>query len=329
MGWLYGAVLALRNWYYDRVGGRRAGVPVVSIGNITVGGSGKTPMAIWAVERLHGMGRRPAIVMRGYKGSAVSPGDEVRMLRARLPEVPVVANPDRLAGAAEAARRGADVVVLDDGFQHRRLGSDLELVLIDATCPFGYGRVLPAGLLREPLAGLRRADLIVLTRADQVSPAAIEAIAAELHRRAPDAPVIRATHDPVGLVGDVGAGEVASPASGRPVLAFSGIGNPGAFERTLRSTGLEVREALRFADHHRYGPADVERICALAKRAESDMIVTTEKDLVKLPAGVEWPAPLRALRVTTRFEGDGERLIGARLAEVCGAAANGQGHRAD
>jgi tetraacyldisaccharide 4'-kinase len=282
---LYGVVIRGRNLYYDR--GRRAvrsvAIPVVSVGNITVGGTGKTPLVIELVRRLRALGRQPAILTRGYKAIADRAADEVQELRDALPDVPVVVNPDRMAGAATAeSQHQADCLVLDDGFQHRRLARDLDIVLIDALEPWGGRRLLPAGRLREPLSGLRRADLLVITRCNQVEPAAVQAIDQELRRWAGEKPVIQGAVEADALVHRDGRRVQPAELGGRRVLAVCGLGNPRTFEKLISSLTGAACKVLVFADHHRYTPADVRAIDASAARAGAELVVTTRKDWVKL-----------------------------------------------
>ncbi len=198
LSWVYRAAVSVRNRAYELglLPCYQAGVPVISVGNITAGGTGKTPMVEYLCRRLCTAGWRPAIVSRGY-GARAGPNDEALLLAANLPAVPHVQEPDRVAGAREAIERhGCDIIVLDDGFQHRRLRRDLDLVLIDCTNPFGYGYLLPRGLLREPLAGLRRADAIVLTRAECLPPADLDQLRRQLERLAGNKPLLTASHRP-------------------------------------------------------------------------------------------------------------------------------------
>ena len=166
---VYGFGLNLRNGRYDRPGSQTLlPIPVISIGNITVGGTGKTPLVIDLVKRLEKMGFSPAVVSRGYKSVRGEPNDEELLIRQSCPSAICVSNPDRVVAANIAHRQfGADIIVLDDGFQHRRLARTIDVLLIDATCPFGYNHLLPRGLLREPLTELKRATLFVLTRCVQ------------------------------------------------------------------------------------------------------------------------------------------------------------------
>src|SRR5438876_5539483 len=176
----YGSAVHLRNWCYDRgwLPTHRPPVPVISVGNLTAGGTGKTPCVEYLARFLQARGLRPAVLSRGYRGNG-RPNDEALILEANLPDVPHLQGKDRVTRASQAVRVfGADVLILDDGFQHRRLRRDLDLVLIDAMNPWGHGRLLPRGLLREPISSLRRADAVIVTRLDQAQPAEIERIIA-------------------------------------------------------------------------------------------------------------------------------------------------------
>lgn len=281
---LYGGAIGIRNLYYDHVhtAVSRAGIPVISIGNLTVGGTGKTPLVIEVVRRLQALGRRPAILTRGYRSTAGEPADEVLECHAALPVVPVIVNPDRVAGAAAAQHEhNADCLVLDDGFQHRRLARDLDIVLIDALQPWGGGWLLPAGRMREPRGSLRRADVIVITRANQASPDAVAAIEAELRQRGSKL-VLRADVEADALVGRDERGAPLADLAGRNVLAACGIGNPRTFEKLVAAlTGVACR-TVAFADHHRYSAADVAALGVAARRAGAEVVVTTRKDWVKL-----------------------------------------------
>lgn len=266
-------LIGLRGLAYD-LGWKptfRVGVPVISVGNLAAGGTGKTPCCQLVVERLHHLGRNPAVLMRGYKGQDGTNEE------AALYGVPVVSDPDRVAGANRARAAGADCLVLDDGFQHRRLGRDLDIVLIDALRPWGGGAVLPLGLLREPASALRRADLIILSRSDQIDDDARTALTARLavHGK----PVLAARHAPLGLRSLAG-GDLRPPdLSGVDVVLVSGIGNPAAFAATVTSLGARIAGDLRFPDHHHYGDADLETIRQASRRGR---LLTTTKDAVKL-----------------------------------------------
>ena len=335
---LYRLAVTLRNARYDRGAGvgPHPGVPVISVGNLTTGGTGKTPLVIEIARRLRDAGPRPAILTRGYRGSRERPADEVLELRAALPDVPVVVDADRLAGAREAIERhGADVLVLDDGFQHRRMPRDLDIVLIDALDPWGGGRLLPAGRLREPRESLERADVVVVTRCNQVSPAAADHLVAEVQALNDQAVVVRAAVEPAGLWGLDDASLELETLAYRCVMPVSGIGNPESFERLLHERVGRLVEPLRFGDHHRYRPGDVTRIVRAARLREADTIVTTRKDWPKLaPLWREVPIrepELLRLEVRTTLEREGEALWRA-VSEAVPALAGGlpvsrSGHR--
>ena len=286
---LFGRLSGLRGRMYDRgiLPSARLDAPVVCVGNLSVGGTGKTPMVLHLAEALAARGRRPGILSRGYKApSPDQPNDEARLFGVLAPDVPHVADADRVRGGRRLLGQGVDVVLLDDGFQHRRLARDLDLVLVDATRPWGLPAtdgaepvqaVLPRGLLRESPRALRRADAIVLTRADQVDDAERARLEDELFAHAPGKPILWAVHRPAGLRSLRGGEEVLSDLEGRTVDLISGIGNPDAFEASVRSMGAAVGRHERRPDHHAF------RVEDFAPFQDSDhWIVTTAKDAVKL-----------------------------------------------
>jgi tetraacyldisaccharide 4'-kinase len=294
----YRAAIALRNLGYDRswLEVHRAGVPVISVGNLTVGGTGKTPMVEWVARWYRRRAKRAVIVSRGYR-QVQGLNDEGRVLEENLPDVPHLQDRDRVRSARIAVEElEAELLVLDDGFQHRRLARDLDLVLIDALEPFGLGRLLPRGLLREPVRSLRRADLVVLSRADLIAPGERAAIRAEARRRSGPLKWVEARHAPLGLVDSEGA---ASRLDGLAckAAAFCGIGNPEGFRRTLRPLCGSLLDFRAFPDHHDYNAADVESLSAWAQSLGADLVLTTQKDLVKLRCAHLGPAPLRALKI--------------------------------
>jgi len=292
---------------------RRAGVPVISVGNLTTGGTGKTPMVAWVVERLRQAGRSPAILTRGYKAlEGVS--DEAELLARAFdgPDgVPVIVDPDRAAGARRAVANGADVLVMDDGFQHLRLRRDLDIVLIDSTNPFGFGHCLPRGLLREPAAALRSADAIVLTRTDLVAPEQLAELRRRMEKLAPRASLHQAVHRPVAVLGDDGQRRPLDAVAGRKVCAFCGIGNPDAFFAALTNLHARLVDRRAFDDHVEYSRKLVESFRARAAECEADVLVTTQKDYVKL-AGADLGRPVWQLviemDVTDGSEGLAERI---------------------
>jgi len=292
----YACLVRLRRWLYG-VGvfsPHQAPAPVISIGNITTGGTGKTPMVAWVVEWLKAAGMSPAILTRGYKARQ-GKSDEAEMLW-KLTAAPVVADADRVGSARAAVEAGADVLVLDDGFQHRRLKRDLDIVLIDATNPFGFGHCLPRGLLREPLSALREADAIVITRSDMIAPAELEALSACLAELAPQASLHRAGHAPTAVVVEAGRHLPPRHLEGRKIVAFCGIGNPEAFFACLEGLHAELAERIAFDDHVAYGQPELARIRQAAEASGAQALVTTAKDRVKL-VRPDLPAPLWTLKV--------------------------------
>ena len=254
----------------------RAEAKVVSVGNLTLGGTGKTPFTAMLARLIREKaGRKPAVLIRGYGR------DEQSMLREQLGDVPLIVGRDRVAGAREAAReRGADVLILDDGFQHRALARDLDIVLVDTRDPFGNERLFPRGILREPVSGIRRAHVVVLTKADRslVDPGSIRGRLSALNG---GALFLEAVHAPAYLWDLATRKRMAlDTLKGKKTFLVSGIGDPGYFEATVRGLGAEVVGHRAFPDHHVYRESDV-RLVAEAARA-ADLAVTTEKDAVKL-----------------------------------------------
>jgi tetraacyldisaccharide 4'-kinase len=301
----YGLAVAARNAAYELglLPVSRAAVPVISVGNLTLGGTGKTPLVAWTAALLARHGRRPAIVSRGYGAAPGECSDEAAELAILLPGVPHVADRDRVAAAARAAALGADAVVLDDGFQHRRLARDLDIVAVDATDPFGCGRLFPRGLLREPLRGIARARAVVLTRASSIDIERRVAIQTACFAPCRGAPPVwaEADHRPVGLRTADGATRPLAELVGRRVLAFAGIGNPAAFRATLAALGAEVVAFRPLPDHHAYTTADLESLACEAATARAELAVTTLKDLVKIRRAALDGLPLAAIEIAIDF----------------------------
>ena len=301
---VYAGAMRGRNLYYERVHSavRAAGVPVISVGNLTTGGTGKTPLVIELARRLVAFNRHPAILTRGYRAHAREAADEVQEFQNSHLDTPVIVNPDRVAGAAAAIAQGADCLIMDDGFQHRRLARDLDIVLIDALQPWGHGWVLPAGRLREPLSSLRRADVFVITRANQTTPENVVAIADQLQAYGDDKLIVEAEVQAEALVGQDGRRRPTTDLGGRRVLAVCGIGNPQTFEKLLRALSVTVSATLTYADHHRYRVGDIDAISAAARRVGAELVVTTRKDWVKLaPLWSTSAVDLLRLDVRPRF----------------------------
>jgi tetraacyldisaccharide 4'-kinase len=274
----------------------RVPVPVVSVGNLSAGGTGKTPCVAFLARELERRGLRPGILSRGYRarGAADGENDEARMLARSLGSVERVQDPDRVRGAQLLVERGVDVIVLDDGFQHRRLRRDLDLVLVDATRPWGLPAppgggapvcaCLPRGLLREPPAALARADALIVTRSDQIAPAALDALRAELDACAPGKPILASVHRAARLTGPDGAALGLDALAGRTVDLVSALGNPEAFQRTVEALGARVGEHRTFPDHHAYGARDLDGLGPVGHGGNGRWLVTSEKDAVKLDA---------------------------------------------
>jgi tetraacyldisaccharide 4'-kinase len=310
--WPYRAAIWLRNRRYDwGLGVTFLPVPIVSVGNLSLGGTGKTPCVEWVARVYREKELQVAILSRGY-GASSGRNDEAMVLDENLPDVPHLQGPDRVTLAKTAIEElESDVLVLDDGFQHRRLGRHLDLVLIDATQPPHHDYVFPRGTLREPIHELHRADAIILTRCDQADPEDVDRL-----RRRFSCPIVATTsHAPIELVGLTGHRPL-SELRGKPIAAFCGLGNPIAFRRTLEDLGADLIAFRTYPDHHPYHRADVEELCSWAESLPSDTIITTtQKDFVKLRILELAGRPVWAVRVGLRFQ-DGEDAIRERLDAV-------------
>ena len=317
----YSTAVALRNRLFD-AGIRevhRLSVPVVSIGNITTGGTGKTPMVGWLAEGLRRAGRRPAILSRGYRARGAEMGDELTMLDRQLNQdtqtaIPVRANPDRVAAGREllGEHPEVDFILLDDAFQHRRIARDLDIVLISAANPFGFDHILPRGLLREPLSGLRRAGAILITHADQ-RPQDLQEIEDKIHRYAPAAPIYRAGHQQFGLR-ENDLDHPMEELADRKYFLVGGIANPESFSRQLERYGRALGHRW-FPDHHAYTSDDLQSLEQAARTAGAQILVTTEKDWVKIePLSTRLHLAIWRVQMRIAFVDDHEeRLLGQVL----------------
>jgi tetraacyldisaccharide 4'-kinase len=239
------------------------------------------------------------------------------VLEENLPDVPHLQGADRVALAQTAVDElESQLLVLDDGFQHRRLARNLDLLLIDATAPWGHGHLLPRGLLREPLCGLKRADVILLTRCDQVDAGQRQQLRGTIQARAPGATVVETTHRPIEMTNCDGAVLPLAALQSAPIAAFCGLGNPEAFRRTLTDLGATVFAFRTYPDHHGYTRADVEELHAWAESLPGKcLIVTTQKDLVKLRLSALGDCPLWSLRIRLNIEA-GEDVLTRKLQSV-------------
>lgn len=276
-------------WRAGILKGRKASLVVISVGNITLGGTGKTPFVKWLVEKLLERRKKIAILSRGYQKMTEDASDEVLELKKHFPDVPVWIGKDRVGLAKKASSAGMDAVILDDGFQYRWLSRDLDIVLIDATNPFGNGRVLPRGVLRERPHSLKRADLLVLSRVHEEDET-LYGLERFLKGCAPEAPVLFSTHR-IRNVYDARTGEAIPIESllQEKGIGFCGIGNPKAFQHLLEREGIFLLEVLFFMDHHRYGKKDIEHLDRLAERKGATYLMTTEKDKERLHLLALWP----------------------------------------
>ncbi len=281
----YGAVVRLKARAYEKglLRQRRLNGVVISVGNITTGGTGKTPMVLWLAERLLVEGKKPGILTRGYRGEASLTGstsDEVQLLQARLGDrVAVGVGADRFARGSELAKRGVEWFILDDGFQHLQLTRDVDIVLIDATNPFGGGHLLPAGRLREPKSAISRADIIVITRSRH-DPALEVAI-----RRESRASIFYAgvRLDAVMPSRPENAQLESPQLHEKKLFAFCGIGSPSAFLADLREWRFQIVASRFFPDHHRYTLEDIQVIETEARATGADALICTEKDTFNIP----------------------------------------------
>jgi len=307
----YATAAAARNRWYDVRGPKvRVPLPVISVGNLTVGGTGKTPLVIELVSRLEALDRRPAVIARGFGSFSGQANEEQRLIERYAHNSVCICDPDRARAAHAAnAQWKVDTIVLDDGFQHRRLHRDLDIVLVDATCPFGFGYLLPRGLLREPVHALARADVIVLTRCDQVSPDTRAALAVRLRQLAPAAIHLQCQHRVI-AVENLKGGPLPVPWTGRRAVLFAGIGNPESFRKTVETLGIEVADVHWWPDHHRYRPEDLEFIRRERRLPPHDLLLTTEKDAVKLAdLTAQDFAGLHVVKIAIDFLGDGDRML--------------------
>jgi len=325
----YAVGIRLRSLFYDHRVFTVKQLPcvVISVGNVTVGGTGKTPMTIYLAEMLTHAGFRIVVLSRGYGGRAENTGgmvsdgqqilmtaddcgDEPYMMARRLETVPVVVGKDRFRSGMMAVRRfRPHVILLDDAFQHRRLARDLDLVLLDAAHPFGNGHLLPRGILREPRTSLGRGHAVVFTRTPETG----LPLAGDLRRLIQSKPVFYADHRPkiVHIISaDSQRNTEAAKLSldkdlsflkGRQALAFSGIARNQDFFEILKAAACQLVDEAGFPDHHRYARNDIRQIQRSAQNRHADCLVTTEKDYRRMPPGVHWERDLVVVGVDMTF----------------------------
>ncbi len=322
LSYIYGAVVRIIVFFYKRgvLRRRRLDRPVISVGNLTVGGSGKTPVVMRLAQILREKNFKPVVLTRGYmdKGAASSRrgSDEAVMLKEALPGVPVLVGPNRFQNAQDFLKnQAADIFILDDGFQHWRLARDLDIVILDAVNPWGNGHLLPRGVLREPLSALKRADIIAVTKTNLSGTGTVEEIKARLAVLCPDKMIVWARHQPMGLM-DLRSDKVEglSFLRGKDICSFCGVGDPASFKKILTDLGARVKEHIAFMDHYSYNVQDIRRIGERCRKESIDTIVTTEKDAVKLTPFLEGFDSFGVVRVfylkiQMVFEGDEGEFI--------------------
>ena len=307
---LYEAGVRLKLFCYNAgiVPRTRLDCCVISIGNITVGGTGKTPTAQKVALMIQKLGYRVVILNRGYRShweekigvvsdgkkiymTAYEAGDEAFLMAKQLPGIPVVIGKERaITGQFAVDKFKAEVIILDDGYQHWQLYRDLDVVLVDTLNMFGNGCILPRGTLREPLCNLSRAGLFLLTKCDQSSPISRATLCDTLHKYAPVAPIVESIHKPCDYIeiadwykNDMSKALPLEALRGKHVMVFSAIGNPSSFEQTMTAEGLNIVEAIRYPDHHDYGMVEMQYIMERAISRGVKALVTTGKDAVKIP----------------------------------------------
>ena len=315
---IYALVVRVLIFIY-RIKPYRLNCKVISVGNITLGGTGKTALVALIAKYLKEQGHKVAILSRGYKRKVTSyqmMGDEPYMLKMNLEDVPVLVEADRIRAAKLAMRDyGADTVILDDGLQQWRIKKDLEIVTIDAACPFGNRKLIPRGILREPLSSLKRADMFILTKTN-LSPAGHQ-IKDFLRQINPKALHTESIHSPLGFCRLDKPGELSDVniLTGKTVTLFSAIGDPDSFEGIIASLGIKIGLSLRFRDHHNYTQEDLDNIIRKSKERNIDILVTTEKDaarLYQLPV-TSYQLPVLFLRIELKIIKDEQEFYNRLL----------------
>ncbi|MAT16610.1 MAG: tetraacyldisaccharide 4'-kinase [Planctomyces sp.] len=323
---LYGTGVWFRNFSYDVnwFKSHHAACAVVSVGNLTAGGTGKTPVVSYIANWFDRKGFRVVIISRGYHQLEEAVNDEKLVLDRLCPGIPHILNKNRVEAVQQAIDEyDAEVVILDDAFQHRRLARDLDLVLLDMSTPFGYDFLLPRGLLREHPEGLQRADLVLLTRVNQASPERVEEVQAALQqiraaakgREDEDFTAVEVSFPPERFLSASGVSIEIDKLRESPVAAFCGIGNPEAFRQSLVKLGLDVGYFRAFPDHHHYSEEDLDAVADAAKAENCLNLLTTLKDLVKIEKDKWAKLPLWAVTTGISFD-HGRELLDDRLQQI-------------
>lgn len=327
---LYRLASTARTWLYQHgiCKRRRLEARVISVGNVTVGGTGKTPLVIYLAEKLREKNRKVAILTRGYRRKKremvelthetcqridwQDVGDEPYLLAKRLLDVPIMVSKHRSTSGEKAVQKfGSEILILDDGLQHLRLSRDLDIVLIDSVNPFGNGRLLPAGILREPLTSLKRADMFVLTKTDRVS--STNELMHLLRRYNPQAPIVESAYRVRSIQGLFNDSSVEPQhIEDKKAYAFSGIGNPASFENTLEQLKIHILKHRKFMDHYPYSKRDLTDLAGEARKLGADFVVTTEKDSVRIPLVNQLEIPFHVVKIDLRIT-QGEKTLLDRI----------------
>jgi len=334
---LYGFLMASRSNLYRKGVFRqhRLEVPVISVGNLVLGGTGKTPLVQYIAKFLQQQGRKPAILSRGYKGSAAAPinvvsnttdilldaaeaGDEPRLLAEKLPGIPVITGKKRFnTGRFAIGSLGADVLILDDGFQHMALKRDLDLVLFTTQKLLGNGRVLPGGELREPFSALKRADAFIISGSDEPLDRSVKEFISCLGSFYPEKPLFTGIYQPKKILTRLYNGKtdtiLQADASKMLLYAFCGIANPASFRKTLEMTGMKLTGFQAYEDHYAYSTENISSLLHNARNSGADALITTEKDLVKLGKIFPGQFPLLGLPVQLSMREDFDRFLSRHL----------------
>jgi len=298
---VYGLGVFCHRNFYRLKGATKAPKPVISIGNITVGGTGKTPLVVWLARKLQDHGFRPIILIRGYMSKSSKVSDEVDMLNEQLPLIPVLAGGNRVANIRKAkGTLAVDVYIADDAFQHWQLSRDLNIVAIDAGNPFGNGYLLPAGILREGLSALKRAHVFVLTKTNGSMG---QVLSLKLKKINPQALIVESRYKATGAVG-VFDNDILPEnfLNDRRVAGFCAIGDPLSFESILRNCGAKVSKLFSYMDHHVYTRDDIQGMVEFCRAQNVEMLVTTHKDAVKLRIFKDLFAGIRLVYVPIQLE---------------------------
>ncbi len=313
---VYRVAVGIRNWAYDHrlLPVNQVDAPVIAVGNLTVGGTGKTPIVKWLIEQLS-ENHNVAVVSRGYRKLPGELNDEGLEIARQFPNVLQIQDKDRVVAANQAIQSFRNhaqqqlAILVDDGFQHRRLHRDLNILIVDATAPFGHGYLLPRGLLREPTTSAKRADAVILTRANLISSEQKDSIESQLRQATPA--VLWAESHLVcqGWISNTRSTLPLDALRSSKLFSFCGIGNPKGFRLTLENANLNIEHMLPFPDHHHYSHQDIDDIVSAAKLNHCEAIVCTVKDLVKLPKDRDFDVPIYALETKTQMVGGSEGLI--------------------